>query len=100
MPSSIHNEYPDSIDIIENEVINLQFASKKLTKQNISLVKIGNDNEVLSNHFDKVKFNKKELQNEIQISNLPAGDFILLLKKLDKRILITAHDGERWGSNQ
>jgi hypothetical protein len=92
--------YPQSLDVIENESLEFPTTAKKISKKNISLLRISNG-LVMEDCIEQVEFLKQDVKyyNLVRFNNLAVGEYELNLKKDQKKIKITIHRGTYWESD-
>ena len=93
---------PDSLNILEDEEVQLPFISnKEFSPNTVWLVRFNSSFKVIENCFDKISFNHEKgyQYGNITISGLERGKYTLYILPTDERISITVHKGVYWESD-
>ena len=97
--------YPESLDVTEGESLEIPFFGKvnsEAKKSKYSFLKLCSQPQplILEDLFTSLKIGRSEdgLYNVLQIPSLQEGEYVLKMKKLDKKIYIKVHRGEYWNN--
>ena len=98
LPSQNLIQYPNSIDIIEGENIDLPIAAQDIDEK--LLLRSVYENSNIANCSNLIKINKEpnELYGTIHIEGLKANEYVLTGIQ-NERIQITVHEGVYWTHN-
>lgn len=90
--------YPKSINVLEDEPIEIPFPATSLTEDNFSLIRYNSDGKVIENLFSKASFEEDKEFNTSQavINDLQFGHYKLELKEIGVIIDLTVHKGVYW----
>jgi len=99
----VHLSYPDgqALTLLTTETLRLPFQHSSLKATNFQLLEVNPvSNTYIENCFSKATLVKNERNkqgvNYIKLGPLPAGRYILWLKKEGVRMSLNVHQGENW----
>ena len=90
--------YPSTINVLEDEPIEIPFPCTSLTQDNFSLVRYNSDGKVIENLYSKATFEEdKEFNTSLVVINdLQFGHYKVELKEIGVIIDLTVHKGVYW----
>jgi hypothetical protein len=93
--------YPSSMNVLEDEVVEIPFPSSKITDNNFSLLKCNSQNKVIENLSKLASLSKDEEfdQYNLVIRDLELGRYKINLKEIGKVIALHVHQGVYWESD-
>ena len=91
-------DYPQNIEVLEEEPIEIPVPAKELTHSDLSLVKYSASGQTIDNKFDNFSLDASEGHGfgTLTIGSLDRGSYTLSIKKLNISISITVHEGVYW----
>eukprot|EP00347_Sterkiella_histriomuscorum_P021579 403333486 len=104
LPEKSLINYPETLNILDSEIIKLPFKHKEIKSTNLSFIKvIASRGLFVENCIDKVKLiaNKDNHYgfNYIQVQGLQDGQYKLNFKKEEVTVVINVHQGKIWNQN-
>ena len=91
-------DYPTSMDVLEDEPIEIPVPCSELSHADLSLIKYSHDGSSIDNRYANFSMDMKSGHGfgNLILSSLDKGSYKLNIKKLNITMTITVHDGVYW----
>ena len=91
-------DYPSTIEVLEDEPIQIPIPSKKLDVTEITLVKFSENGDTISNNHHNLDLNLQDGYGfgDLNIKGLDKGTYKLSIHKLNIDITLIVHEGVYW----
>jgi hypothetical protein len=91
-------DYPESIEVLEDEPIEIPVPSDLLSASEISLIKYSENGQTIQNMHNHMELDKKASHGfgTLLITDLEKGQYMLSIRKLNIELNIYVHEGVYW----